>query len=398
MFELLPTLPADPILGLTVECRADTNLNKVDLGVGVFKDESGNTPVLAAVKEAERQYFDTEQSKAYLPAGGTPRFIGLVNDLVFGSGHPALQQQRVVTIQGTGGCGSLRVAAELIKRANSSARIWISDPSWPNHSALLGSSGLGFCQYPYYDQNSNSIPFEQMLAALAEAEAGDLVLIHACCHNPSGADLSEAQWQAVTELAKKNGFIPFIDMAYQGFGQSLEADAYGIRYMAEQLPELVVANSFSKNFGLYRERVGSVSIVVKDPNLVATVNGQMMNIARTIYSMPPAHGAALVETVLADTQLRQKWQEELGQMRDRIKSLRSALVQELKNLGCSRDFSFIEAQQGMFSFLGLSKSQVEQLKTAYSIYMVDSSRISICGLNSKNMNYVARAIVDVVDK
>ncbi len=397
MFDQLPQLPADPILGLTAQCRADNNPQKVDLGVGVYKNEDGQTPVLSAVKEAERRYFQAELSKAYLPPAGTEAFVARVNELTFGANHPALLDKRVATLQGTGGCGSLRVAAELIKRSNPQAKIWISDPSWPNHSALLGNSGLAFEHYPYYDQSNNSLNFDGMIDALKTANTGDVVLLHASCHNPSGADLSQEQWQALTELAGSRGFIPLIDMAYQGFGTDVDTDAYGIRLMAHALPEVLVANSFSKNFGLYRERVGCVS-VVSNSGLVDTINAQLMNIARTIYSMPPAHGAALVEQVLSDESLKSQWLAELATMRDRIKQMRTELVDALIDAGCPGDFEFIRHQNGMFSFLGLSKSQVEALKRDYSVYMVDSSRISICGLNSHNLAYVARAITETLKR
>ena len=398
MFENMPLLPADPILGLTIACRADTNPNKVDLGVGVFKNEDGNTPILAAVKAAEQQYDAAESSKAYLPPPGTDNYIALVNQLIFGAEHAILKSGRVATIQGTGGCGSLRVAAEVIKRARDNAKIWISDPSWPNHASLLGNSGLELAYYPYYDKQTNQLQFDQMMAALEQTGPGDVVLVHACCHNPSGADLSLAQWQALTELALERGFVPFIDMAYQGFGDDLDTDPQGIRYMAEKLPELVVANSFSKNFGLYRERVGSISIIVENPQQADVLRGQMLSVARAIYSMPPSHGAAIVETILSNPVLEQQWRDELNEMRGRILHLRQSLVQAIANEGCERDFSFIERQKGMFSFIGLSPEQVETLKSTYSIYMVASSRINICGLSNKNLGYVARAIASVVNQ
>ncbi len=398
MFENLPPLPDDPILGLTIACREDANPNKVDLGVGVFKDELGQTPIPAAVKAAQQQYDAAESSKAYLPPPGTEGYIASVNQLMFGANHAVMNSGRVVTIQAPGGCGSLRVAAEVIKRARDTAKIWISDPSWPNHSALLGSSGLELAYYPYYDQSTNQICFEKMMDTLRNVGPGDVVLLHACCHNPSGADLSLEQWQALTDLAHARGFIPFIDMAYQGFGDGLDTDAQGIRLMAERLPELVVANSFSKNFGLYRERVGSVSIMVENPAQAPAVRGQMLAVARAMYSMPPSHGAAIVETILSDAALAKLWRDELDDMRARILHLRRSLVQAIANAGCTRDFGFIERQKGMFSFIGLTPEQVETLKSAYSIYMVASSRINICGLSNSNMEYVAKAITSAVNE
>lgn len=398
MFEKLPTLQADPILGLVAQCRADTNPNKIDLGVGVFKDQNGLTPVLKAVKEAEIRYLQEENSKAYLPAGGTERFISLVNELLFGQNHPVIKDNRVATIQATGGCGALRVAAQVIQRANPNSKIWVSDPSWPNHVPLLGSSGLEFRQYPYYDASKSEVDFDAMMAALEDASTGDFVLIHGSCHNPTGADLSQQQWQIVTEFVQNRGLIPFIDMAYLGFGESIDADAFGLRYMAENLPELVLANSFSKNFGLYRERTGTVSIVVKDPAQVSLVTNQLLNVAREIYSMPPAHGAALVETVLADPILKDLWIEELAQMRGRIIEMRHALVDGIQKAGCDANFDFIKKQNGMFSFLGVNENQVEELKTAYSIYMTKSSRISIAGINNNNLPYLCESIAKVLAK
>ncbi|MCE2028915.1 aromatic amino acid transaminase [Sessilibacter corallicola] len=396
MFETLPTLVPDPILGLVAECKRDNNPNKIDLSVGVYKDESNHTPVMAAVREAQIRYLESETSKVYQPPGGTENFIGKVNELIFGESHPALKDNRIATVQATGGCASLHLAAKLIMRANPDAKVWLSDPSWPNHFPLLSSTGINIELYPYYDSESHSVSFDKMVSTLENAGAGDLVLIHASCHNPCGADLTKEQWRILTELAQKNGFVPFIDMAYQGFGLSLDDDAYGIRYMSEHLPEVVVCNSFSKNFGLYRERAGSLSVVVSDAQQTSTVMNQALNVARGIYSMPPAHGAALVETVLSNPDLRDMWHSEVNAMRERIVAMRSALADGIAALGCDRDFSFIKQQFGMFSFLGLTETQVDRLKTDYSVYIIKSSRISVAGINPGNLPYLCRAVSEVV--
>lgn len=396
MFDTLTLLPADPILGLSQAYAADQNPNKVDLGVGVYKNDVGQTPIMAAVSQAQLRRIQTETTKSYTPPAGIPGANQAVLSLVYGEQHSALINNRVRVVQTPGGCGSLRVAAELIQRAKPNATLWVSNPTWANHIPLLSSAGLQIREYPYYDYTSHSIDFAGMLDTLNAIPAGDLVLLHACCHNPSGADLTQSQWQQVAEVLLARGVIPFIDMAYQGFGDSLDADAYGIRLMAERLPEVVVATSFSKNFGLYRERAGSLSLVYRNAAEADAGFSQMLSVARSIYSMPPAHGAALVDIILHDEQLTKIWEDELTQMRERIAHLRVALVAELNRLQDQRDFSFIAQERGMFSFLGLSKEQVAILKKDFSIYMTDNSRISVAGLSIEKMEYVARAIVSVL--
>lgn len=396
MFDTLTLLPADPILGLSQAYAADQNPNKVDLGVGVYKNDVGQTPIMAAVSQAQLRRIQTETTKSYTPPAGIPGANQAVLSLVYGEQHSALINNRVRVVQTPGGCGSLRVAAELIQRAKPNATLWVSNPTWANHIPLLSSAGLQIREYPYYDYTSHSIDFAGMLDTLNTIPAGDLVLLHACCHNPSGADLTQSQWQQVAEVLLARGVIPFIDMAYQGFGDSLDADAYGIRLMAERLPEVVVATSFSKNFGLYRERAGSLSLVYRNATEADAGFSQMLSVARSIYSMPPAHGAALVDIILHDEQLTRMWEDELTQMRERIAHLRVALVAELNRLQDQRDFSFIAQERGMFSFLGLSKEQVAILKKDFSIYMTDNSRISVAGLSIEKMEYVARAIVSVL--
>ncbi len=396
MFEVLPLLPNDSILGLSIAYANDTNPNKVDLGVGVYKNDAGVTPIMKAVAEAEKLRIARDTTKAYTPPAGVPGANEVSTRLVFGAGHPAVETGRVRTVQAPGGCGALRVAAELIQRAKPSANLWVSTPTWANHIPLLGSAGLKLREYPYYDYASHSIDFTAMLATLNEIPRGDLVLLHACCHNPSGADLTRAQWDQVADVLVERGIIPFVDMAYQGFGEGLEEDAYGLRMLANRVPEMIVANSFSKNFGLYRERAASLSLVFADTQQADAGFSQLLNVARGIYSMPPAHGSTIVDIILHSDELTQVWQNELTQMRQRIAGLRSHLVQSLNGLQQARDFSFIAQERGMFSFLGLTVEQVRKLKGDYSIYMTDTSRISVAGLTTEKMDYVANAIVKVL--
>lgn len=396
MFDALKLLPADPILGLSLAYAGDTNPSKVDLGVGVYKNDTGATPIMAAVHEAEKLRIARETTKAYTPPAGVPGANEAVVTLVYGEGHPAVLANRVRTIQTPGGCGSLRVAAELIQRAKPGASIWVSTPTWANHIPLLGSAGLQLHEYPYYDYAAHSIDFAAMLAVVNEIPRGDLILLHACCHNPSGADLSREQWETLADVLAERGIIPFIDMAYQGFGEGLDEDTYGLRLLAARLPEVVVATSFSKNFGLYRERAGSLSLVLANPAQADAVNSQLLSVTRGLYSMPPAHGSSLVDIILHSSELTALWQTELTQMRERIANLRVDLVNALNGLQQQQDFSFIARERGMFSFLGLSKEQVQKLRSEFSIYMTDNSRISVSGLRAGNIDYVAKAVVSVL--
>ncbi|MFA0810057.1 amino acid aminotransferase [Microbulbifer epialgicus] len=396
MFEHLSSLPPDPILGLLASYRADENPSKIDLGVGVYKDEAGHTAVLQAVKEAETRLLQSEETKAYIGPAGTPGFNSVMQELVLGAGHSALVGGRVRSAQTPGGCGALRALAELINRAKEGATVWVSDPTWANHVPLLGNAGLNIKSYPYYDRATSSLQFDKMVETLKNVGEGDVVLFHACCHNPCGADLSREQWKVLAEMAQKQGFTPFIDMAYQGFGESLEDDAYGLRLMAESVPEMLVAASCSKNFGLYRERVGLAMVVYANGESADKSHSQMLSAIRGNYSMPPSHGAAIVESILTDAGLKANWEAELTEMRERINGLRSGLVEGLGAAGAAGDFGFIRQQKGMFSFLGISPEQVQQLQKDYSIYMVDSSRISIAGLSSNNMEYFCKAVASVL--
>ncbi|SDZ84938.1 aromatic amino acid transaminase [Microbulbifer marinus] len=396
MFEHLSSLPPDPILGLLASYRADDNPNKIDLGVGVYKDEAGHTAVLQAVKEAETRLLQSEETKAYIGPAGTPGFNTAMQELILGAEHPALLAGRVRSAQTPGGCGALRVLAEFTNRAKAGATIWVSDPTWANHVPLLGNAGLQIKSYPYYDRATSSLRFDAMVETLKNVGEGDLVLFHACCHNPCGADLSREQWQVLAEMAQKQGFTPFIDMAYQGFGDSLDDDAWGLRLMAESVPEMLVAASCSKNFGLYRERVGLAMVIYNNGADADKGQSQMLNVVRGNYSMPPSHGAAIVESILTDAGLKANWEAELTEMRERINGLRSGVVESLAAAGAAGDFSFIQRQKGMFSFLGITPEQVQRLQKEYSIYMVDSSRISIAGLSQTNMEYFCKAVASIL--
>lgn len=395
MFESIQAMPADPILGLIADFIQDQNPNKIDLGVGVYKDESGQTPIMGAVKKAEAVCYQVEQTKAYIGPAGVPEFNEGIRALIFGDQHPALKSNRISTVLTPGGCGALRVGAEFLRRCSDEITVWVSDPTWANHMPLLGSAGLKLVQYPYYDRDKARLRFDEMLSALEKAGPGDVVLLHGCCHNPCGADLSEQQWRALTDLAEKKGFLPFIDLAYQGFGRGLDEDAYGPRLMAERLPELMVASSCSKNFGLYRERVGSLSVMGTETSVGEAAVTHINSVVRGNYSMPPSHGGAIVATILEDADLRQSWVGELDTMRDRLNGLRQLLANKL-SAASGQDFGFISQQYGMFSFLGVSPEQVRELREKYGIYMVESSRINVAGVRRDNVDYLADAVAAVL--
>ncbi len=396
MFTRLKHLAADPILGLMQAYRQDTNPNKVDLGVGVYKDTSGHTPILKCIKQAEAIRLKNESTKAYIGPPGEAAFNSQTQKLIFGEGHKVLQENRARTGQTPGGCGALRVAAEFLMRCNNKASIWVSDPTWDNHIPLLGSAGLNIKKYPYYDYENRTIRFDEMMQCLAGVKPGDLVLLHGCCHNPCGADLNGEQWKALTALAVEKGFTPFIDLAYQGFGDGIDDDVAGLRYLTERVDECIVASSCSKNFGLYRERTGSITVIAANSEQADAAASQVFNVVRSIYSMPPAHGAALVSIILQNEELTLQWHAEVAQMRDRINGLRRQLTAALHAQGVDRDFSFIEQQRGMFSFLGISEAQVKTLCDDYSIYIVNSSRINVAGINDQNIDYVAEAVAKVI--
>ncbi len=397
MFENLKPVAGDPILGLMAAYRADSREHKIDLGVGVYQDDSGRTPVMKSVKLAEARLMELENTKAYQGIAGDAGYNQLMMALLFGNDHSILTSDRLVTLQAPGGSGSLRVGAEVIQRARPDAKLWVGLPTWPNHIPLMGSAGFEIKEYPYYDKSTHSINIEAMMEALNKVPAGDVVLLHGCCHNPTGADLQPEHWDKIADIALERGFIPFIDIAYQGLGQSLDADAYGLRMMAERLPELLVASSCSKNFGLYRERTGSITMVAESAEQAKIVSAQSMSTARQIYSMPPAHGALLVSLILGDNQLRANWQTELEEVRLRIKSMRTLLTDGINNNAAGMDFSHIKQQQGMFSFLGITSDQLNRLREEFAIYIVGSTRVNLAGINSTNIDYLTKSIKTVLD-
>lgn len=396
MFAQLQPVATDPILGLMAAYKEDPNPNKVDLGVGVYKDEQGHTAVLKCVKEAEALRLKQEDSKTYIGMAGDLGFNAHIEKLAFGNSHKVLLANRVTTAHTPGGTGALRVAAEFIKKANPNATIWVTNPTWANHISLFQAAGLKVKEYSYYDYSTKGLNEEAMFAELATVPAGDVVLVHACCHNPSGMDLTFAQWQRFTELAKARGFTPLVDMAYQGFGEGLDEDARGLRYLAEQVEEMILCSSCSKNFGLYRERIGAVSIVAADSKVADVAKVNLLSVVRSIYSMPPAHGAIIVANILNSQELTALWHEELAEMRNRINSYRQLIIDKLAAEGVTQDFSFIARQHGMFSFLGINKAQIDRLRSEFSIYMVGSSRVSIAGLNHSNIDYFAKAVATVL--
>lgn len=393
LFESLKSEPADAILKLIGEHKNDPRKEKIDLGVGVYRDEHGNTPILDVIKKAEHWLVGTQSSKAYLGSRGDVVYCDAIQDLVFGE-HAA--SDRIATLQCPGGSGALRVAAELALRAKPNVRMWVSDPTWNNHVPLLGEAGISLADYPYYDRATNSILFDAMLETLSGAAAGDLVLLHGCCHNPTGMDLSVDQWDQVIELMVEKALIPFIDLAYQGFSDGLDEDAYGVRSMFARVPEMILTQSCSKNFGLYRDRVGALSIVARNDAEAGVSMSQALSIVRTMYSLPPDHGGAVVAHILNAAELRAEWHEELAGMRRRLTDMRKLLVEAFHTVAGSHDFSHIRRTAGMFCYLGISAEQVGRLKKERGVYLVDSSRINVCGVTANNVGYLAESIASVL--
>jgi len=393
LFESLQAASADAILGLIAEHKNDPRPEKIDLGVGVYRTEAGETPVLDVVKRVEQILVDTQDSKAYLGTAGAADFNAAMQALIFGDASP---DDRLATIQTPGGSGSLRVAAGMILRASSDVSVWASEPTWANHAPLLGGAGLKLKPYPYYDTENHVIKIDEMLAALSAAPAGDVVLLHACCHNPSGLDPSRDEWRAITDVIIERGLVPLIDMAYQGFAENLDDDAFLVRHMAGRVAEMIVATSCSKNFGLYRDRVGTLSFLAKDTASRDVVNSQVNNLVRTIYSVPPDHGAAVVSLILNDDELRSAWVIELDEMRDRLRDMKFLLSDALIEQGTDHDFSHLARATGMFCFLGITAEQVARLKNDFGIYMVDSSRINVAGITPQNVSYLAASIAAIL--
>jgi aspartate/tyrosine/aromatic aminotransferase len=394
LFETLTPKPADAILKLIGQHLNDTRAEKVDLGVGVYRDATGNTPILGTVKKAEQWLVANQATKSYLGSKGDVVFCNTIQKLVFGEAAGA--DGRIATVQTPGGSGALRVAAELALRASPHAKMWVSDPTWNNHVPLLGEAGIDLRVYPYYDADSNGIRFDAMMQALEASAEGDLLLLHGCCHNPTGLDLSQEQWRQVADLVEARKLIPFIDFAYQGFGDGVDEDAFGVRLMYERMPEMIVTHSCSKNFGLYRDRVGVMSFVARDEETAQVVDSQAQFVVRTMYSLPPDHGAAVVSKILNDDELRAEWLAELDEMRKRLKGMRSALVAALKIAAPGHDFSHVERTTGMFCYLGVSPEQVARLIEERGVYLVNSSRINVCGITEDNVEYLADSIASVL--
>jgi aromatic-amino-acid transaminase len=388
--------PRDPILGVTETFNSDTNPNKVNLGVGIYYDDQGRVPVLGCVRRAEQMLAETPLPRSYLPIDGLQTYDHAVQELVFGAKSELLRDKRVVTVQTLGGTGGLKVGADFLRRLNANASVWISDPSWENHQALFEYAGFTVNSYPYYDAATHGVRFEAMIGALQKLPAGSIVVLHACCHNPTGVDLAPAQWERVIETVNARGLVPFLDIAYQGFAEGIDEDAHAVRRFAELCPMFFVSSSFSKSLSLYGERVGALSIVTGDPGEAGRVLSQLKRVIRTNYSNPPTHGGKAAEIVLTTPELRALWENELGEMRDRIKAVRGELVARIRSIRSDFDFSFIVRQRGLFSYSGLSRAQVQRLREEYSLYAIDSGRICVAAINSRNIDYVARSIANVL--
>ena len=395
MFDSLPVLPPDSILGLAAACRADPNPDKVDLTLGVYMDETGLCPVFEAVQQAQQALVSEEQTKVYMPPQGDPDYLAGIRSLVLGEVGMSSLGDRSSAVQTPGGCGAVRLGAEVLHAAAPTATVWVSDPTWPVHIPLMGSVGLQFKTYRYYSSEMKGLDFDAMISDLQDARSGDVVLLHGCCHNPSGVDPTREQWATLAELLAERQLLPMIDFAYQGMGAGLDEDAAGIRTVLERVPEMIIAVSSSKNIGLYRERAGAVVFVGGDARAAEAMASQAVSAARRVYSMPPAHGALLAGRVLSSPALRSSWQTELGQICERINGLRGQFRDALTT-ATGQDFGFIGTEHGMFSFLGLSVEQAQRLREEQSVYMLDSSRINIAGLNANNLGRVVEAVAAVL--
>ena len=396
LFSAIEMAPRDPILGLIEQFSADSNPNKVNLGVGVYYDDSGKLPLLKCVQAAEAQIMGTPKARGYLPIDGIAAYDGAVKGLVFGTNSEAVQSDRVATIQAIGGTGGLKVGADFLRRLGTSDTVLISDPSWENHRALFMAAGFQVGTYPYYDADKRGINFDGMLAGLKAAAAGTVVVLHACCHNPTGYDITPEQWDQVVAVVKEKQLTPFLDMAYQGFGFGIQEDGAVIQKFVDAGLTFLVSTSFSKSFSLYGERVGALSVLCTDKAEAAKVLSQLKITIRTNYSNPPIHGGSVVATVLGTPELRAQWEVELAEMRDRIKTMRKTLVDGLKAAGVTQDMSFITQQIGMFSYSGLTKDQMVRLRTEFGVYGTDTGRMCVAAMNSKNIDHVCRSVAAVV--
>jgi aspartate aminotransferase len=396
MFDRVEMAPPDPILGLEEAFKRDPNPAKINLAAGVYKAADGNTPILEVVKRAEEQILHDETSKSYLGIVGSPEYAAVIQELLFGADHSLVASGRAVTAHAPGGTGALRVAAEFIKKANPGARVWLSQPTWPNHANVMRAAGLAVETYPYFDAPANRLAFDALLETLAQLPEGDVVVLHGGCHNPTGIDPSPDQWAAIADVLAARRALPLVDFAYQGFAEGIDEDAAGVRALCDRTSELLIATSYSKNFGLYNERVGALTLVAASAAAANAALSQIKSIIRANYSNPPAHGAKIVSTILRSPELRADWEVEVAGMRGRIHQMRRRFVQELAALGVERDFSFIERQHGMFSFTGLTKNQVHTLRDRYAIYIVDSGRINVAGLTEANLPILCAAIASVL--
>jgi aspartate/tyrosine/aromatic aminotransferase len=396
MWKNIEAAPADSILGLTEAFRKDPSPQKVNLGVGVYKDDAGRTPILACVKAAEKILLEKESTKSYLPISGDPAYAAGVQKLLFGEGSEVLTARRAATVHAPGGTGALRVGADLLKKFMPDAKVWISGPTWANHKGVFTTAGFPLAEYPYYDPATKGVDFAGMVKCLKTIPAGDIVLLHACCHNPSGVDLDDEQWRQVVAIAGECGWMPFLDFAYQGFGAGVEEDRYAVEQFAATGRDFIVASSFSKNFGLYNERAGALTIVSPSAEESVVAMSHLKTVVRVIYSNPPAHGGLIAATILGDPALYQQWLGELAAMRERIVAMRTALVDGLNARGVAGDFSYIKRQRGMFSFSGLSDATVAWLREHKNIYVVGGGRINLAGLTSRNIDYVCDAIAEAL--
>lgn len=392
MFEHVPNAPADAIFGLKAAFALDPRPDKIDLTAGVYVDETGSTPIFAAVKEAERRIVESERTKAYLPIAGDPDFGRHVRRLLFGEGSELLDGGRAVTAHSAGGTAALRVVGDTLRRIGDGPRIWLTEPTWANHVPLFGSTGLELRTFPYFDPRRKALDVEGLLEAWQDLTPGDAVVLHGCCHNPTGVDPTPEQWRRLAGRLREAGALALIDLAYQGFVTSVDDDTSGVRALAEELDELIVCSSFSKNFGLYNERVGALTVVAATPEVATAMASQVERSVRTLYSNPPAHGAAIVRTVLEEDELRASWEDELDRMRGRIRDVRRLLARALSECGAPGDYSFMERQRGMFSFIGLAPEQVDRLREEHGVYMMRSGRMNVAGVTSGNIERLCAAV------
>jgi aspartate/tyrosine/aromatic aminotransferase len=396
MFEKVEIAPPDPILGLTEMFKADPNPDKINLSVGVYQDASGKTPVLGTVKEAEKQILEHENSKGYLPMTGEPAYCAQVQELLFGEGHEIITTKRAATAQCPGGTGALRVAGDYLHTVHPEAKLWLSNPTWANHNTIFAAAGLTCEKYDYRDPATNGLDFDAMCASIKKIPKGDVILLHGCCHNPTGIDPTVEQWALIGDLLAEQGVLPLVDFAYQGLADGVEEDRAGLLVLTKKVKQMLICSSFSKNFGLYRERIGALTVVADNNEQAATVMSQVKLRIRYNYSNPPSHGGQIVATVLSDKQLKARWIEEVADIRNRINEMRHLLVKTLKEKGLDQDFSPIIEQRGMFSITRLTKEQVTQLREKYSIYIVDSGRINVAGLTHDNMDRLCEALKSVL--